>query len=127
MMRRRLHREMIPHQQNYADSVLKPSENIPYDHEDTLGEELAFFDETSVLEDAYVDLDDLIDSCPKPNVVRSLQSATELSRRFSAKVKGTLKIWHRITCGPFPPQAGTSLTKAQIINAKSSELSEESS
>ena len=112
---------------NGDDPVMMPNVDIPYDHEDTLEEELAFYDETNEADDDFLDIDDLIEHCPKSNIISSMQSVIEMSRQYTAQIEKALKMWCPISCSPLPRQPGTNHTKGQVINAMSSELSAESS
>ena len=103
------------------DVLTRPDAPVPYIQEDNLEEELECFDETINEGDEYLNhLDDLLERCPQTSIIRSLHSATELSRRYTHQIEEAINRWNEITNGPFPAQLGTSLTRAQVINAESS-------
>ena len=108
------------------DVIMVPNAPMPYIEENNLEEELEFFDENNT-GDNNLDIDDLLDHCPQTAIITSLQSATELSRRYTLQIVEAINRWNEITHGPSPPQPGTSLTRSQVMDAKSSTVREESS
>ena len=99
---------------------------IPYDDEDNLDEEIEFFDRVNEDGDDFLNLDELVDRCPKTDIVKNLRGAASLSRCFTRQLQKALKKWSRISRGPFPRRPGTSHTKAEVIDEMTSGLKRES-
>eukprot|EP00057_Strongylocentrotus_purpuratus_P007661 XP_011662135.1 PREDICTED: uncharacterized protein LOC105437343 [Strongylocentrotus purpuratus] len=95
---------------------------ISYADEDTLEEEVKFFDKTGKKSDDYVNHDGLLDRCPKSELINNLQMAVTMSKCATRHLGKALKKWPRISRGPFPREPGTHKFKADIIDDETAGL-----
>ena len=99
---------------------------VPYEKEDNLDNEIRFFDRAKEEDDDYFSLDQLLERCPRTEIIRNLESVLQVSKSVTNHLEKAVKKWSRISRGPFPRPQGSSQTKAEVIDAKSPGLIRES-
>ena len=99
---------------------------VPYEKEDNLNDEIGFFDRVKEEGDDYLNLDELLERCPRTETIRNLESAFQVSKCVTTQLEKAVKKWSRISRGPFPRPQGSSQTKAEVIDGKCSGLIRES-